>query len=146
MRSFGVSNDGIEKMYRRFPVDGHMIHYPNPHQKCLARLTTDFHKHQLLPGPELESLSDTFLQSLNASLRWENLGQERTSENQQPNHRTMSLHSWCRDVLLKAGTSAYFGERLLEMDPGLPQSFYEFDKNSWMLLYPVPKVFSKRMS
>ena len=146
MRSVGVSNHGIEKMFRKFSADGHIMHFPNPHQKCLARLTVDLHKHQLLPGPELESLSDRFLQSINASLRWEQLGQEHIRKDQQPNHRTMSLYSWCLDVLLKAGTSAFFGDRLLEMDPGLPQSFYEFDKNSWMLLYPVPKVLSKKMS
>ncbi|KAM0802495.1 cytochrome P450 [Usnea florida] len=145
MKSFGVSNEGIEIMYRKFSVDGHIMLYPNPHQKCLARLTVDIQKHQLL-GPEMESLSDRFLQFLSASLRWEYLDQQHISEDQIPKHKTMSLYSWCLDILLKAGTNAYFGERLLEMNPGLPQSFYEFDKNSWMILYPVPKVFSKRMS
>ena len=146
MRSFGVSNHGIEKMYRKFSADGHIMHHPNPHQKCLARLTVDLHKHQLLPGPEMQSLSDRFLHLLDVSLRWENLDQEYISEDQKSNRKTMSLYSWCLDVLLKAGTTAFFGERLLEIDPGLPRSFYEFDRNSWMLLYPVPKVLSKKMS
>lgn len=59
------------------------------------------------------------------------------------NHRTMSLLSWCLETLLKAGTTASFGERLLQLDPGPPQSFYEFDKNPWMVLYKLPKAFSQ---
>ena len=146
MRSFGVSNHGIEKMYQNFSPEGHIMHFPNPHQKSLARLTVDLHKHQLLPGPELESLSNRFLRSLNDSLRWENMDQAYILEDEKPNRRTMSLLSWCLETLLKAGTTAFFGERLLQMDPGLPQSFYNFDKNSWMALYKLPKAFSTKMS
>ena len=132
-------------MYQKFSSEGHVMHHPNPHEKSLARLTVDLHKYQLLPGPELESLSNRFLYSLNDSLRWENMDQAYILEDG-ANHRTMSLLSWCLETLLKAGTTAFFGERLLEMDPGLPQSFYEFDKNSWMALYKLPKAFSKKMS
>lgn len=146
MRSFGVSNYGIEKMYQKFSLDGQLVHYPNPHHKCLAHLTIDLHKHQLLPGAEMESLSDRFLHLLNVSLRWEHMDQAYIVEDQEPNHKTISLLHWCLEILLKAGTNAFFGERLLQMDPGLPQLFCEFDKNSWMLLYHVPKAFSNKMS
>ena len=146
MRSFGVSDLGVDKMYRKFSSDGHILHHPNPQQKCLARLTVDLHKHQLLPGAEFENLSSKFVQFLDDSLRWEVMNQAYVWKCQRPNHKTVSLLSWCMNILVKAGTSVFFGEKLLQMDPAFPRLFYEFDKNGWMLLYPVPKAFSKRMS
>ena len=146
MRSFGVSKDGIEKMYQKFSPEGHITYHPNPHQKNLARFTVDLHKHQLQPGTELDSLSNRFLQSLNSSLRWENMSQAYILEDEKPNRRTVSLLSWCLETLLKAGTTAFFGDKLLEMDPDLPRSFYEFDKYGWMALYKFPKALSAKMS
>lgn len=145
MRRFGVSKHGVEKMYQKFTPSGLIIHHPNPHQKCLARLTVDLHKHQLLPGPELEGISDRFIYYLDVSLRWESMDRTYVIEDTSPNQKTVSLLSWCLEVLSKAATNVFFGERLLQMDPGLPKSFYTFDKNAWMMLYHYPEVFSQSM-
>ena len=144
MRSFGVSDLGVEKMYQKFSPDGHIMFHPNPQQKCLARLTTDLHKHQLLSGgPEFESLSSKFVQYLDASLRWEVMDHSYVLEDRRPTQKTVSLLSWCMEILVKAGTSVFFGDELLRIDPELPRLFYEFDKNAWMILYRVPKMFSQ---
>lgn len=146
MSFFGVSDLGINKMYQKFSPDGHVLHHPNPHQKCLARLTIDFHKYQLLPGAESDNLARKFVHNLDLSLRWEAMDQAYVLECHRPNHKTVSLLSWCMNILVRAGTNVFFGEELLRIDPGLPQSFYEFDKNGWMLLYGVPNIFSGSMS
>ncbi|KAL8791767.1 MAG: hypothetical protein Q9195_005643 [Heterodermia aff. obscurata] len=131
-------------MYQKFSPDGHIMYHPNPQQKCLARLTIDLHKHQLLSGgPEFESLSSKFVQYLDTSLRWEVMDNAYVLEDRTPAQKTVSLLSWCMEILVKAGTSVFFGDELLRMDPQLPRLFYEFDKNAWMILYRVPKMFSQ---
>ena len=146
MKSFGAPASVVDKMYQMFSIDGRIMYHPNPHQKSLAHLTVDFHRHQLLPGKEQEILSDSFFRYIDTSLRWENMDRAYLLKDQRPNHVTISLHSWCLEVLVKAATNAFFGDRLLQMDPMLPQSFNEFDKSSWMLLYQVPKAVSSRMT
>lgn len=57
----------------------------------------------------------------------------------------ISLKEWCGDVLLDAATRAFFCERQLEIQPDLFQRFFEFDDDSWMLLYRYPRFLSRRM-
>lgn len=146
IKSIGVSNHGLEQMYRKFAPSERTLHHPNPRQKCLAHLTVDFHKHQLLPGEPLWVLSDKFLHCLDMSLRWEKMDQKYVLEETRGDHKRLSLLSWCSEVLVRAGTDVFFGEHLLRSDPTLPQTFYEFDKNAWMLLYRYPQFLSRGMS
>ena len=59
--------------------------------------------------------------------------------------RVVSLLGWVREVLLEAATRSFFGDKLLEIDPDLFQSFFDFDDNSWKLTYHLPHVFSREM-
>ena len=51
---------------------------------------------------------------------------------------TTSLHKWCQYVLVSAGTTAFFGETLLQMYPDLLQNFVDFDDHNWMVWYKWP--------
>ena len=146
IRLIGVSDHGLKIMYRKFAPGEHIFRQPNPQQKCLAHLTVDFHKHQLLPGEKLLVLSDKFLHYLDVSLRWEKMDQKYVLEEIRESQRHLSLLSWCSEILVRAGTDLFFGEHLLHMNPTLPKSFHEFDKNSWMLLYRYPEFLSRCMS
>lgn len=56
-----------------------------------------------------------------------------------------SLLEWTRDVLLKAVTEAFFGGRLLELEPQLLQYFAAFDDESWKITYKYPRNVSRDM-
>lgn len=59
--------------------------------------------------------------------------------------RTVSLLAWTREVLLDGATRAFFGDRLIELEPRLVESFFFFDDNSWKFTYKIPRPWSNDM-
>ena len=140
MKSIGVSEDGIVKLWR-CPKDTNsstQLHKP------LAHAGEDFYRDQLLPGDHLDVLWKRIFQYIDSSMQWDKLPQsaiiDRTSESY-----ALSLLEWTRDVLLKAVTTAFFGDRLLELEPQLLKYFAAFDDESWKLTYKYPRSMSKKM-
>jgi len=146
MVAFGSSSGAIEKMWLFPSKDGHgfAAQVPNPAQKCLAQLTRDFHKQQLHPGENQSALADKFLHHIDESLRWERMSVKYILKSTESS-REISLKGWCGDVLLDAATRAFFGESLLQIEPDLFRDFFDFDDNSWMLLYRYPRFLAKDM-
>lgn len=97
---------------------------------------------QLLPGEKLEVLQHTFLISIQASLAWHKIP-ENSILSSTPDKKTVSLLSWCSEVLLSSATRIFFGPRLLEIEPGLLEAFSVFDANSWKLHYGYPRFLSR---
>ena len=146
MVSFGASSSGVEKMCLLPGKDGlgHVATALNPSKKCLAQLARDFHRLQLHPGHHQAELSDKFLYYISQSLHWE-LISAATVVKDGEQLKQLSLKRWCGDVLLKAATKAFFGELLLEIQPDLLDKFFDFDDDSWMVMFRVPRVFAKSM-
>ena len=46
---------------------------------------------------------------------------------------------------MDSATKAFFGDALLKIDPGLFQSFFDFDDDSWKLTYHYPYLLSRDM-
>jgi len=99
---------------------------------------------QLLPGRELDTLQEVFMSGIQRSLIWEKITPKITLRSY-PGLKTISLLSWCREVLLKSATRAFFGDELLEIEPNLFRSFFVFDASSWKLNYGYPRFLSKEM-
>ena len=99
---------------------------------------------QLLPGKELETLQKTFMEGIHDALLWNKVTPKITVQSF-PDSRRISLLGWCREVLLEAATRAFFGDRLLHIDPNLFQSFFKFDSSSWKLNYGYPRILSQDM-
>ena len=57
----------------------------------------------------------------------------------------ISLRGWCADVSLNAATRAFYGESLLQNQPDLFRKFFDFDDNSWMLMYRYPRFMTTSM-
>lgn len=146
MVAFGASPSAVDKMWLFPSKNGHgfTATVPNPSNKCLAQLTRDFHKQQLHPGDHHRELSDKFLFYIDGSLNWECISAEIVIDDDGFLKR-ISLKKWCRDVLLQAATKAFFGESLLEIQPDLLNNFFNFDDNSWMLMYRFPRFLAKTM-
>ena len=99
---------------------------------------------QLLPGRELDALQRVFMDGIDESLHWQRIT-EKITIHSSPDIRTISLLGWCREVLLESATRAFFGDKLLQINPDLFQAFSTFDTNSWKLHYGYPRVLSKQM-
>ena len=143
MYQFGGSEDGIQKMWQD-PSKGIRLLSPNPLHKSLARLGEYFYRQQLHPGINLENLQSQFMPNIDKSLSYENIS-ENIIISSTTGEKTVSLLGWVREVLLYSATRSFFGDRLLEIEPHLFQSFFDFDDNSWKLTYHLPHVFAKEM-
>ncbi|OCL05804.1 cytochrome P450 [Glonium stellatum] len=147
MLSCGTSVQAADKSSKQpppYPEDALMSGL-NPQNKSIINLAIDFHHIQLLPGPDsqVEYLSAKFLHEISESLKWDILVSDKILAGEK-NSDTMetSLIKWAGSVLIKAGTKAYWGDRLWKIAPDLLDSFYEFDRGIWKLLFHYPKVFS----
>ena len=140
MKSIGVSEDGISRLWKT--PDNNMDH--NRLHKALAHAGEDYYREQLLPGSHLDDLWERVLSLISSSIQWDKLP-DASSNNTSDNMRTLSLLDWTRDVLLKAVTAGFFGDRLLELEPRLLEHFAAFDDESWKLTYKYPRSVSKNM-
>ena len=145
MINFGGSPTAVERMWRTPGKDSPVAISPNPGNKMLAHLCEDFYREQLHPGNNLDILQKSFLQIINKSLSWESIS-ENVILSSTSTEKTVSLLGWCRHVLLDAATRSFFGDRLLDIQPDLFKSFFDFDDNSWQLTYKLPGFLCKDMN
>ena len=146
MYQFGGSEYAVQKMWQDPSKDGEgtKLLSPNPLHKNLARLGEDFYRQQLHPGTNLEYLQSQFMPNIHKSLSYENIS-ENIIISSTTGEKTVSPLGWVREVLLDSATRSFFGDRLLEIEPNMFQSFFDFDDNSWKLTYHLPRVFAKEM-
>lgn len=151
--TFGISSEAAHKMFQapsEFLLGGDgkkqktMFQSENPLQKKLCHLQSDFYKQQLHLGEKLDFLRVKFTRFINSHLQWESLrGSQVLSSSETSRMKTFSLYKWSREVLVNSATKTFFGKRILEIHPMLSEEFYDYDDQSWKLLYKYPRAFAK---
>lgn len=131
LTSMGVTSAARKKMWAGSTPSGHSTVDAKISTVHLAR---DFYKQQLLPGDRLEVLSNKFIHFIDQSVRGDGLLT-----------REMSLMKWCGEVLVHTATESMFGERLLQIEPGLISTFLDFNSDAWMLIYKYPRIAARKM-
>ena len=145
MMTFGASKHGIGQMWSipYLSTPKATRSKTNPLRKPLAHLGEDLYRHQLLPGKGLEPLQETLLGRIHDMMTLETICGKRALAD--GNVKIVSLLDWCRVVLMDSATKAFFGDALLQIDPDLFQSFFDFDDDSWKLTYHYPYLLSQKM-
>lgn len=146
MVSFEAKPATLHKMWL-FPQSdgtGYQSVAKNPHQKCLAQLTRDFHHQQLEPGPQMTDMAAKFLNYIDNGLQWEKVVGKKYYY-YDDGSKVVLLKEWCGDVLVEAATRAFFGDTLCEMQPDLCKQFYTFDDESWKLIYRFPRFLAPKL-
>ena len=136
IRTCGTSKHVVERLYQD-PLPSSV------HKESLGKAIHKFQMQQSSPGKNLEDISVVIASYLDKVLVLEKMATERA-----PNAKGLlyiSLKRCCANLVIGASQLAYFGERLSEIDPNLPQTFVEFDSRSWQLLYHFPRLISKGM-
>lgn len=132
----------MDKAYQRPTKENDILsqklHINNPQLKSLTQLNSEFYKQQLHPGEKFDTIQQKFLRCIDESIRPERLTAPYVLSSTS-DEKTMSLQIWCQNILLDAGTKAFFGEKILQLDPDLPQNFLEFDAENWKLWYKWPQ-------
>ncbi|KIM95614.1 hypothetical protein OIDMADRAFT_205961 [Oidiodendron maius Zn] len=146
MRNNGNEEDVIQLMYSSLPAD--KFGFPNPYGESLGVLAQKMHAHQLHPGDQLALLQNQVTQRMDYLLRLDTLlgtcSPYATSRS--PQHIEFPLYKWCSDYFIRLGQHVYFGETLDQIDPSLPEVFFEFDELIYKMLYQFPSFLSHDMS
>jgi hypothetical protein len=146
MRNNGNEEDVIQLMYSSLPAD--KFGFPNPYGESLGVLAQKMHAHQLHPGDQLALLQKQVTQRIDYLLRLDTLlgtcSPYATSRS--PQHIEFPLYKWCSDYFIRLGQHVYFGETLDQIDPTLPEVFFEFDELIFKMLYQFPSFLSHDMS
>lgn len=143
MLQFGTTPEVVDKMWQA-PTNNNLNStnlQPNPRLKSFVHLSDSLYRQQLHPGEKLNTLQNIFLGNIYKSLTWETM-LEKIIISSTANERSVSLLEWTRQVLLDGATRAFFGDKLLEIEPNLFASFFYFDDNSWKLTYKIPRYWS----
>ncbi|KAL8729917.1 MAG: hypothetical protein Q9181_004832 [Wetmoreana brouardii] len=138
MRSFGVSEEGISKVFEPSEQFIQKSQAYNPHKKTFFKLKSDFYHTQLHPGPRFEATQESFVRLLDETMRFENIPASVTLQ-ATSGMKSVSLYRLCQEVFVKVGTQVFFGKQLLNIDPDLVHDFIEFDDNNWMVFYNWPQ-------
>ncbi|KAF2014264.1 cytochrome P450 [Aaosphaeria arxii CBS 175.79] len=140
--TFGVSQKTLQTTYRRpnseeVDVPAKIMQIQNPRNKSLAELNNDFWKQQLVPGPLYYKLQDECLQYLDNSLKPESIAHNYKGPTDEKG-TTVSLLRLMQDVLMDAALRAFFGDKMMELEPNLIRDFIDFDEDNWKLWYKWP--------
>lgn len=143
MLQFGTTPEAVDKMWQA-PTNHNLNStslQPNPRPKSFVHSSESLYRQQLHPGEKLNTLQDVFLGNIYKSLTWETIP-EKIIISSTADERSVSLLGWTRQVLLDGSTRAFFGDKLLDIEPNLFASFFYFDDNSWKLTYKIPRYWS----
>ena len=146
MRVCGCSDVCITAMYRPLPKD--KKGFPNPQAKPLAKLAREIHIQELYPGDGLDIFDSIFAEFLLQNLQLGRMATclgSRYSVQSTDSEVTLPLSLWCSDIFIRGGQTAYFGDRLAQIDPEMTWAFLDFDELSWQVHYQYPKVLSRKM-
>lgn len=144
--TFGVSRDAMDNVYHRPTSEAddvvcQKLQIKNPQFKSLAQLNNDFWKQQLVPGETYYALQEKFLIYIEKSLQCnDNSPKFVVSSNMVTGQKTVSLLRWTQEVLLDAALRAFFGDKILALEPDLPDHFLDFDDDNWKLWYKWPNA------
>lgn len=140
---FGATKSTINKMWQTpSKVDSGNATRKFP-RKSFIDLTHDRFNAQFSPGDKLDTVQGKVLEKIDHLLQWEMLsGPEVLSSRKDV--KVISLHDWCRGVMLESATRAFFGERILKIDPDFISDLITFDDDNWMFSFEIPPMFSAK--
>ncbi|KAF2276917.1 cytochrome P450 [Westerdykella ornata] len=131
MRQFGASDSSIRAMWSCVP------------DKPVKEICVMLFRTLLNPGNYSEAMLDVLLSTVHTRMTWDQVPEWMVLSRPSAEGADVSLLKWSQHVLLEGATRSFFGDALLEVEPNLFESFYEFDDSSWKLPYNIPDLFAQ---
>ena len=141
-RWIGISQPNIDRLWQ-MPNEEQKLH--NPHRnRPPNEMIEDYQHRQLLPGSNMEFMAKTFLEQVDAQLKWAHLRSRRQYIREfATDHVKLSLMDWTADVFLRTTTETYWGKSIWKVGPELLKSFTVWEESTWKYVYQLPYIFSK---
>lgn len=140
--AFGVSATVIPKMWAKPENSNESLRNPDRAPGLSAiHSTLEMYKKQLLPGPRLDTLSDTLLGHISNLMPLYD-----GSFGQGSSTRVLSLKDFCASVLVDALTRTLFGEHIRNLEPNIVQCLLDFNDDAWMLVFKYPQSANSKLN
>ena len=137
MKVFGLPQVLVEKMFQRTAG--------SPVEKCTMHLIHDWQKEQT-QGKGLHSIRERVVEDFKKNLALCHFVPQRSYVILATDQKAIvSCKKWTAEIVLNAFQSAYFGDSLYVIDPGLSQCLVKFDELSWQMFYQFPRLLSREM-
>ncbi|KAL8725328.1 MAG: hypothetical protein Q9166_007434 [cf. Caloplaca sp. 2 TL-2023] len=140
--AFGVNAMVIPRMWAKPEESRESLRNPNlPPGLSAIHSTLELYKKQLLPGPKLDTLSDTLLGHISnlMPLYDGSFGQGSPTG-------VLSLKDFCASVLVDSLTRTLFGEHIRCLEPNIVQCLLEFNDDAWMLVFKYPQSANSKLN
>lgn len=126
----------------RTPAEGFMSLHPNPKKEVLVHTGNRLLHKQLMQSDAMQDLVGKVLLSMHHAMQWDSF-YDTTVLASNANEKVVSLHCWCRDVLVEAQNKTFFGHQLSELEPDMRFLYDQWDYNSWRVTYQLPSFMAK---
>lgn len=148
LKGFGVRGKALKLAWHR-PTNGDAS-YMHPHSKnlthkSLVHFIEEIYQQQLLPGPNLNVIGQSYLARLDDTLRWDRIiGSYVISRTEK--QKRLSLKKFCRNLMIDGITSSLFGGMLQKIDPNVAQDMITFNDYAWLLVFGFPDVVCPKLA
>ena len=143
MRGCGVSDKSLKIMHEPKTV-ANDSGVQKPRKKDLASVLREIHLQQINPGPRLDDLTTRFYETFIADLTVDKMKVSCPQARDGPRGGvTVPLGNWIAEVFIRAGERAYFGQKMVDLDPELKWAFLDFDNLSYQISYQYPRYMAK---
>ncbi|KAM0161258.1 hypothetical protein ACHAPG_002461 [Botrytis cinerea] len=145
MYSFvGLSPRSISQMWGESHEQLATINSKDPIRSA-HEMTSEYHRQQLLTAANAENLVQRIVPSLEKSLSWNILRQHPACVRTSGDSITLSLWEWCNEVIIKSSATAYYGNKLFDINPNLLQAMMSWEATNWKLMYKLPDFMARDM-
>lgn len=137
LHQFGASTSSVNAMWRAVPTAEKSAPTLDPElgmrnweDKTVKEVCTLVFRHALNHSQHADAITNNLLGTMHARMDWDAIPTQHTSE-RSGSTCNVSLLKWAQHVLLEGATCSFFGDLLLEIEPDIFESFFEFDDSSW---------------
>ncbi|KAI1327855.1 cytochrome P450 [Xylariaceae sp. FL0255] len=153
LTNFGLTKPGFKKAWHN-PQPGDWCYMPNnsinPNQLNLIHFVEEILKKQLLPGEQMDKLSEAYMSPLLQTFHYTQLDSylDRSPRPSVMRNeitqkiRMTTLYPLCQYPIIEAVTLAFFGPRIFEIEPSIVDCMLRFNENAWMVAFGYPRMLS----
>ncbi|KAH7407825.1 cytochrome P450 [Cadophora sp. MPI-SDFR-AT-0126] len=151
IEAFGISpsryslafEDNPAKLWKGGDSDAPHFVKENPAKRRLVSLQEKWMKDALQPGAKMEAVSKIFMEHIKHLVPVYVSDPRVAVAGSRNDGDLVNLVRWGRYVLADAGTKAFLGPEIFDIDPDFVQNYLDWEDLSWKIPYGHPKFLSK---
>ncbi|KAE8382380.1 cytochrome P450 [Aspergillus bertholletiae] len=124
------------------PAEGYKSLFPSSKQMTAAHTGIHLLHKQLTQPDAMQRFMTTSLLYVHKTLQWDSFYKTSVLAST-ADVKIVSLGCLCRDVIIDAQLTSFFGRRILDLEPNIRSILQEWDALSWQVSYKLPSFLAK---